>query len=176
MSTTGRPTPPDGIGEEHERPLEGWRRHASPLGLVVFGAVIALAFTGILGHERDWRADANGVVLQIHAPETTRSGEFLEMRIRVTSAESIGELVIGVEGSLWEDLTVNTLIPAATEEESANGEFRFVFAALAPDTAFDLKVDLQVNPDIVGGNDGLVTVYDGEQALVGTRISIMVLP
>jgi hypothetical protein len=176
MSTTGRLTPPDGIGEEHERPVEGWRRHASPLGLVVFGTVIALALTGLLGHERDWRADANGAALQIHAPETTRSGEFLEMRIRVTSAEPIGELVIGVEGSLWEDLTVNTMIPAATEEESVNGEFRFVFAPLAPETAFDLKVDLQVNPDIVGGNDGLVTVYDGEQALVGTRISIMVLP
>jgi hypothetical protein len=174
--STGTTPYPDGIGEEHERPVEGWRRHASPLGLVVFGAVIALALTGLLGHERDWRADANGATLQIHAPETTRSGEFLEMRIRVTSAEPIGELVIGVEGSLWEDLTVNTLIPAATEEESADGEFLFVFAPLAPDTAFDLKVDLQVNPDIVGGNDGLVTVYDGEQALVGTRISIMVLP
>ena len=176
MSTTGRLTPPDGIREDHARPLEGWRRHASPLGLVVFGAVIGLAMTGILGHERDWRADANGVVLQIHAPETTRSGEFLEMRVRVTSAVPIGEFAIGVEGSLWEDLTVNTLIPAATEEESANGEVRFVFAALAADTAFDLKVDLQVNPDIVGGNDGRVTVYDGERALVGTRISIMVLP
>jgi hypothetical protein len=176
MSTTGRLTPPDGIGEEHERPLEGWRRHASPFGLAVFGAVVALALTGILGHERDWSADANGVGLQVHAPETTRSGEFMEMRIRVTPAGPIGELVIGVEGSLWEDLTVNTMIPAATEEESANGEFRFVFAPLAPDTAFDLKVDLQVNPDIVGGNDGLVTVYDGERALVGTRISITVLP
>ena len=65
---------------------------------------------------------------------------------------------------------------AILAEESANGEFRFVFAPLAPDTAFDLKVDLQVNPDIVGGNDGLVTVYDGERALVGTRISITVLP
>ena len=156
--------------------MEGWRRHASPLGLVVFGAVIALAMTGLLGHERDWRADANGVALRIHAPETTRSGEFLEMRVRVTSAVPNGELAIGVEGSLWEDLTVNTLIPAATEEESANGEVRFVFASLEPDTAFDLKVDLQVNPDIVGGNDGLVTVYDGDEALVGTRISIMVLP
>ena len=39
-----------------------------------------------------------------------------------------------------------------------------------------LKIDLQVNPDIVGGNDGAVTIYDGEEAVVGVPISITVLP
>lgn len=171
-----QPTPPDGIGDEHARPLEGWQRHASPLSLVVFGAVIVLGLTGVLGHERDWRADANGVALHVHAPETTRNGEFFEVRISVRSDEPIDELAIGVEEALWEDMTVNTMIPAATEEESADGEVRFVFAALEAGTPFLLKLDLQVNPDIVGGNDGVVTVYDGDEALVETAVSIAVLP
>lgn len=176
MTNDRQLTLPDGIGDEHARPVAGWRRHASPLSLVTFGTVIVLSLAGFLGHERDWQADANGVSLQVHAPETIRNGEFLEMRIRVESDERIGELIIGVEQALWEDLTVNTMIPAATEETSADGEFRLVFDELAPETMFLLKLDLQVNPDIVGGNEGLVTVYDGEEELVETQVAITVLP
>ncbi len=169
-------TPPDGISEEHARPPAGWRHNASPLSLAVFGLVVALGLAGILGHEREWRAEAAGVSLRVHSPETIRNGEFFEMRISVASEEPIGELAIGVEQALWEDMTVNTLIPAATEEESADGEFRLAFAELEPGTTFLLKADLQVNPDILGGNDGTITVYDGEEALVETPVSIAVLP
>jgi hypothetical protein len=169
-------TAPDGIGEEHARPTAGWRRHASPLSLAVFGAVIALSLFGVLGHERDWRAEGAGVSLQVHAPETIRNGEFFETRITVESDRAINELVIGVEQALWEDITVNTMIPAATEEESVDGAFRFTFAELEPGTVFLLKFDLQVNPDIVGGNEGRVTVYDGDEVLVETMVSMAVLP
>lgn len=168
---------PDGIGDEHARPTAGWRRHASPLSLAVFGAVIALSLFGVLGHERDWRAEANGVSLEVHAPETIRNGEFFETRISVASEDRrIDELVIGIDQALWEDITVNTMIPAATDEESVDGAFRFTFAELEPGTEFLLKFDLQVNPDIVGGNEGRVTVYDGDELLVETMVSMAVLP
>ena len=175
-ATTDGPKGPDGIGEEHERPAVAWRRHASPLSLVVFASVVVLGLTGVLGHERDWRAESNGTQLTVHGPEVIRNGEFLELRIQVSSAEPIGELVVGISAGLLEDLTVNTMIPAPAEEESADGEFRFTFAELEPSTEFLLKIDLQVNPDIVGGNEGAVTVYDGEQRLVETEIGITVLP
>jgi hypothetical protein len=176
-SAPGRaPSPPDGLSDEHTRPSNGLRRHASPLSVVVFGSVIVLGLAGFLGHERDWQAAANGTQLTVHAPEITRNGEFLEMRISVESDEPIGELVIGVESGLWEDMTVNTMVPAATDEGSADGEFRFTFAELEPGTVFLLKVDLQVNPDILGGNDGTVTVYDGEELIVEIPISTSVLP
>jgi len=177
---TSEPPPqlpiPDGIRDEHIRPSNGLGRHASPLALLVFGSVIALGLAGLLGHERDWHAAARGVDLTVHAPEITRNGEFLEMRVSVQTDEPIGELVIGVESALWEDLTTNTMIPAPTEETSADGEFRFTFGALEPGTTFLLKIDLQVNPDIVGGNDGTVAVYDGDELMVQAPISITVLP
>jgi hypothetical protein len=172
----GELRPPDGIGEENVRPVTSWRRHASPLSLVAFGTVLTLAFAGLLGHERDWRAAARGAELLVHMPEITRNGEFLEMRISVETDQPITELVIGVDSALWEDLTVNTMIPAPTDEESADGEFRFTFAQLDPGTSFLLKIDLQVNPDIVGGNDGSVAVYDGEETIVETPVAITVLP
>jgi hypothetical protein len=175
-SKDGELRAPDGIREEHIRPLMSWQRHASPLSLAVFGVVLALAFGGFLGHERDWRASEGGTDLLVHAPEVTRNGEFMEMRISVETDDPIGELVVGIDADLWEDLTVNTMIPAPADEESIDGEFRFTFAELEPGTSFLLKIDLQVNPDIVGGNDGAVTVYDGEAAMVHTPVSMTVLP
>lgn len=177
MSTSNRPPPaPDGIRDEHARPLEGWRRHASPLALVVFGAVIALGLAGFLGREATWRAEANGVTLAVHSSEIIRNGEFFEMRISVESEAPLSELVLGVEEGLWEDMTVNTMIPGAAEETSVDGEFRFTFAELGAGQTFLLKVDLQVNPDIVAGNDGAITVYDGEERMATADIAIRVLP
>ena len=171
-----RPDRPDGIGSEHLAPRNGLRRHASPLSLAVFGSVIVLALSGLLGHERDWRSESSGTVLTVHAPEITRNGEFMEMRITVEATTPLEDLAIGVDKALWEDMTVNTMIPAATEETGTDGEFRFAFGPMEAGTRFDLKVDLQVNPDIVGGNQGLLTVYDGDRSIAAVDIGIMVLP
>ena len=176
MSRDRKPAPPGGIGDEHAQPVEGWRRHASPLPLLIFGAVMVLGMIGLLGREAEWRASTNGLSLDVHTSEIIRNGEFFEMRVRVESEEPLSELVIGVDEGLWEDMTVNTMIPGATDEASADGEFRFTFAELEANTPFLLKVDLQVNPDIVAGNDGAVTVYDGEEPMATTDVSITVLP
>ena len=167
---------PDGIGKEHVTPTTGWRRHASPLSLAVFGSVIVLGLTGLLGHERDWRSEANGLRLEVHASEISRNGEFLEMRVSVETATALEDLAIGVDNDLWEDMTVNTMIPAATEETGIGGEFRFSFGPMEAGTTFDLKIDLQVNPDIVAGNDGTLTVYDGDRPITSVDIGLMVLP
>ena len=143
---------------------------------MVFGAVMVLGVSGLLGREAEWRAEANGVRLDVHTSEIIRNGEFFEMRVTVESDKPLTELVIGVDEAVWTDMTVNTMIPGATDEASADGEFRFTFAELLANTPFLLKVDLQVNPDIVAGNDGAVTVYDGEEPMATTDISITVLP
>jgi hypothetical protein len=176
MSTPAASAWPDGIASEHAREVSGWRRHASPLSLLVLGAVVALALAGVLGHERVWQASANGARLSVHMPETIRNGEFLEIRITVDADADIGDLAIGIGAALWEDTTVNTMVPAPTEESSEDGEFRFTFGHLAAGTSFLLKVDAQINPDILGGNGGTVTVYDGTEVLVSTDIDMMVLP
>ncbi|HSK92651.1 MAG TPA: hypothetical protein VLA76_01180 [Candidatus Angelobacter sp.] len=174
--TTWDEIAPDGIREDHERPIAGWRRHASPFSLVAFGVVVALGLSGLLGHERDWHARNGDVEMTIHASQVIRNGEFMELRLRLVSEEPITEPSIGVQASLWEDLTVNTMIPAATDESSEDGELRFTFGPIDGGVEFLWKVDLQVNPDIVAGNDGTVTVYDGEEELVSADLSIFVLP
>ena len=167
---------PDGIADEHAEPRSGLRRHASPLSLLVFATVVILGLSGFLGRERTWQAEANGTELEVHASEIIRNGEFFEMRLKVVGSDPIDELRIEVDESLWEDMTVNTMIPAAAEEESADGVFGFTFAELPAGQAFDMKVDLQVNPDILGSNPGTVRVLDGEERLVELLIEIRVLP
>jgi len=167
---------PDGISDRHIRPVTGWRRSASPVGLAVFGLVVALAFSGLLGHERTWEAAGQAASLEVHAPEIIRNGEFFEMRVRVATHEPIGHLIVGIDEALWEDMTVNTLIPAAAEETSEDGEARFTFSELAAGTTFLFKIDVQVNPDIVIGNQGSVTIYDGADELATSDLSITVLP
>jgi len=132
--------------------------------------------SGLLGREAELSAAANGVSLRVHTSQIIRNGEFFEMRVSIESSEPLSELVIGVEEALWEDMTVNTMIPGAADEASADGEFLFTFAELEANTPFLLKVDLQVNPDIVAGNDGAVTVYDGDEPMATTDVTITVLP
>lgn len=176
MSTTAETAYPDGIEARHVTAAAAWRRHASPLALVALGAVLLMGLLGVLGHERDWRAQADGTMVSVHMPEVIRNGEFLEMRVTIETEEAIGELAIGIDQSLWEDLTVNTMIPAATDETSEDGAYRFTFAELAAGARFVLKVDGQVNPDILGGNEGTITVFDGDTPLVSLPLQMAVLP
>jgi hypothetical protein len=174
--TTWQEAAPDGIEKRNQQPIADWRRHASPLSLVVFGAVVALGLSGLLGHERDWTASGGGVDVRIHAPEVIRNGEFLELRVTLESDGPLAAPAIGLDAALWEDMTVNTMIPAATTETSAGGELRFEFEPIEAGVPFLWKVDMQVNPDTVGGNAGTVTIYDGGDRLVSADVSIDVLP
>jgi hypothetical protein len=141
------------------------RHHALPVGLVVLSLAMAAGLVGLAGREETLRAVAAGVRLDWHGPAVIRSGEFLEMRITVDTRDRIDRPVLEVAATLWEDFTINTLIPAPVEEGSLDGAFRLL-----------IKVDAQINPDILGGNAGMVTLYDGEQALVSLPVEIEVLP
>ena len=165
---------PDGIDARQAR--TGKAGHANPLGLLVLGAAMLAAMLGLAGYEVERAVSGNGVTLAWHAPERIRNGEFFEMRITVDTTQPIQRLILGVDAGLWTDFTINTIIPAAAEEISRDGEFRFDFGALDSGHSLLVKVDAQINPDAWGGHAGTLTVYDGERPLTDLALHIDVLP
>jgi hypothetical protein len=169
-------TLPDGISDEYVELSGRLRRHANPIGVVLLGLLLLAAFLGFAGREVARTATGGGAELRWEAPEVIRNGEFFEIRIRVTASEGVGDLGIGVPSALWEDITINTMFPAATEETSEDGELRFTFGPLEAGSEFLLKVDAQINPDIVGSNEGVLRVYDGDEQLVELPVRLEVRP
>ena len=54
--------------------------------------------------------------------------------------------------------------------------FVFTFGEVLGGGEFTLKVDAQINPDLLGGTRGAVRVYDGDELLVELPISMEVRP
>ncbi|MEO8511551.1 MAG: hypothetical protein ABI534_09960 [Chloroflexota bacterium] len=169
-------TLPDGITDEHSRAATGWRRATSVVPLVLLSALMLAALLGFAGHETTLTVTANGATVTWHAPERIRNGELLEMRLRVISDERVGQLIVEIPIALWEDMTVNTMLPAATSEASEDGVYRFDFGPLESGTAFAMKADAQLNPDIFGPNAGTIRILDGDAELVTVPVTIEVLP
>ncbi|KQT85388.1 hypothetical protein [Aurantimonas sp. Leaf443] len=169
---------PEGVGRGHLEGMTKIQRHASPLSLVVLGAILLVALSGFLGGGAPARhvAERPEALLAVSVPDILRNGEFFEMVVRLEARSPVGDLTLGVEPSLWADMTQNTMIPAAGEESYADGLFRFAYGPVEAGSAVEVKMDLQINPDLLGGTRGDVVLLDGERELLRLPVAIAVRP
>ena len=84
--------------------------------------------------------------------------------------------VLGVDAALWRDLTINSQVPAASDERFEDGQYRFAYPSMKAGDTLEIKIDGQTNPPLVGRLDGSLDLLDGQTRLAGTRLSIPVLP
>lgn len=166
---------PDGIGHDN---AETPRRHASPLPLALLALFLSSGLTGSLGGQSDTRlrAESPQASLAVSAPEILRNGEFFEIVIDVAPKESVQDLVIGISDELWKKMTINTLLPAAEQEDFSDGLHRFSFGKMPRGQVLSIKIDGQVNPHLGGRSSGEFSAFDGEQKLVQLTFSTTVLP
>ncbi len=101
---------------------------------------------------------------------------FFETRISAEAKRPIADAVIAIPAAMWRDMTINTLIPAAAEEEFADGEFRFHFGTLGVGQALSVKIDGQMNPPRFGSSSGRIRLLDGESEIVALPITLKVIP
>ena len=155
-----------------------WDRHASLMAFLVLAAVLAFGLSGLAGGRPSARSvcDFGAASLAVKTPHVIRNGEFFETDIRVRADAPVEDLVIAVSGSLWRDMTINTMIPAASEDSYADGEYRFSFGPVAPGDTLRFKIDGQINPPLFGGNSGSIAIYDGERPIGRRRLTVKVLP
>lgn len=171
-STSGYP---DGIAPAD---ADGRGARLNWISLAVLGSVMLAALLGVFGggKARSIAADTSAARLEVHTPRVLRNGMFFETRIHLAAKAPIADAVIVVPASLWRDLTVNTMIPAPSEEKSENGSFRFSYGTMKPGDTLDIKIDGQINPPLFAGNSGTIELHDGDRPLVHVPIEITVLP
>ncbi|WP_145923396.1 hypothetical protein [Sphingopyxis macrogoltabida] len=168
---------PDGISEKM---ISGqrWHRHASPVSFVLLAAVVAIALSGLVGGQPSplRSQDFGAARLEVKTPSVIRNGEFFETRIRVEATRDISDAVLAVSPSLWTDMTINTMIPAAAEESYKDGAYRFSYGKLRAGETLVVKIDGQINPPLFAGTRGDIALFDGERRLGSMPLQIKVLP
>jgi len=173
-----QPAFPDGISEDHLDEPPRHTIHATWLGLLGLGAILAAALSGIFGgHSNDTlNQTANGVALSVSAPRTLRSGEFFEMRIALETSRRIAQPTLAISPGSLRGLTINTIMPAPAGEAFGKDAFLLEFDPLAPDDRLEVKIDGQSNPTLLGGTAGRLELRDGEAVLASVPLTIRVLP
>lgn len=170
-------SPPDGITAEHSA-LRLWDRHASPVSLLILGAILAAALLGFAGGQPSpVRQVAHPAAsLSVKAPEILRNGEFFEMIVTIRATSPMDDAVIAVSSDLWRDMTINTMIPAAEKESYRQGAHQFSYGPMAAGDVLSVKIDGQVNPALFGGTGGHISLFDGETRIATLPTTIAVRP
>ena len=171
------PRYPDGLGAFHERDRPV-RRMVNWIALFGLLALLVLAATGLLGggsrpvsSVRTPAAD-----LAVKTPSVLRSGMFFEAQIRMNAKQPITKPVLAISESYWRDITINTILPAATGEKSEDGMVLLEFEAMDAGDVLTLKIDGQINPSLFAGTQGRIELRDGERVLAAVPVGMTVLP
>lgn len=169
---------PDGIDETHIGPFGRLHRHASPLAFILLGGLLVTAMTGTLGGAPAPVTLVRGPVadLEVKLARPLRSGLFFETHIRVVARRAITKPVIGVDATLWRDLTINSQVPTASDESFKDGQYRFAYPAMKAGDVLEIKIDGQTNPPLVGRIGGTLSLFDDDTRLAKSRFSVPVLP
>lgn len=166
---------PDGIAA---RNLDGRGARWNWVSLAVLALVMLAAMLGAFGGgaSRPVVAKAGAASLTVAVPRTIRNGEFFEMRVRIEARQPIARAVLVVPTSLWRDMTINTMIPAPSQEKAEHGAFRFDYGGLKAGDVLDIKIDGQINPRLFAGTRGAIELADDGRTLARIPLHIRVLP
>lgn len=146
--------------------------------LLILGLILAVALTGVLGggDSRISRDRGNAGTLTVEAPERLRNGEFFEMHFTGEAHRALAKPTLAIQSSYWQELAINTMVPAPASESYEDGFFLFEYDPLEAGKRISLKVDGQVNPAMFGGTRGTIQWRDGDTVLARTPVRLIVLP
>jgi len=169
--------PPQGIEPSHIAPIP-WHRFVNPVAVLAIAIFLGLALFGVFGGQpHPTRViETPSATITLEFPETLRNGEFFEMRASITAKRSFEDVGFGVSNSYWRDLTINTMIPAPTDEKSEQGRYRLSYGPLKAGDTLTLKFDGQINPPMFAGTEGELYVMDGEVQLAVVPLNLRIFP
>lgn len=165
---------PDGLSRNNIERSGG----ANPAPLLLLLVLLGAGLFGMFGGQPNAsiQTTRGATTLKVTAPQILRSGMIFETIVEVSSRQSVDNLVIGISDPLWREMTINTMIPAAEEEENKNGFHRFSFGRLEAGDTFRFKIDGQINPPLLAGTKGMFVAFDGEGEIISAPVAVKVLP
>lgn len=172
---------PFAIGPQHL--AENRRgRLRSVLAVVVLGAVLLAALSGMLGGGASLQIEmqGTGVTGELSYDPIVRSGNWYETQVTIRAAAPIEDLTIAFDEAIWSRMSIDTLVPDAESAEALDGKYSFHFGPVKPGETFRLKVDGQIQPGLPRRQTGMITVtdegVDPARPLIAMPSALTVLP
>lgn len=145
--------------------------------LAVLTVLAVVALSNAFGQRPETSVAASeSAVLEVSAPDDLRGGLFFQGRFTVRAIAAIGDPVLVFAPGWLENMHINTIEPAPTEEASRDGRLALSFSPLAAGDRLVLHMQFQVNPTNVGRRSADVELYDGETLLVAVERMVTVYP
>jgi hypothetical protein len=156
------------------RSLEVWVRRLLLALLLVFPVLGVLDFFGQGTGSTTARSAA--ATLNVESPKRLRGGLLYQARFRIVAHQDIKNAILVLNRNWLEGMTINTLEPAPSTEESKNGRLALMLGSVNAGHVWNEYLQFQVNPTSVGARNGGVALYDGSKRLVSLTRSATVFP
>jgi len=147
---------------------------------VVLGLLTAMTIAALFSvfgqHPETSVASGDAATLEVLAPEQLRGGLFFQGRFTVTAKDGIEDVVLVFAPAWMENMHINTIEPAPTEEASRDGDLALHFGPLGAGERLVLYMQFQVNPTNVGRRSADVELYDGETLIATVERTMTVFP
>jgi hypothetical protein len=147
---------------------------------VVLGLLAAMALIALLGlvgqSARESGASAAAAELEVSAPNRVRGGLFFQGRFTVHAHDPVENATLVLAPGWLENLSINTIEPAPTEEASRDGHLTLSFGPLDPGERLVVYMQFQVNPTNVGIRSADVGLYDGDTEILTVDRTLTVFP
>ena len=162
-------------------------RHRDPSGRVELTARrVVMALLGLLAiaallsavgqSPQRSSAAAERATLEVSAPARLRGGLFFQGRFSIRAQAGIENATIVFARGWMENMHINTIEPAPTEEASRDGDLALSFGPLAAGDQLVLYMQFQVNPTNVGRRSADVALYDGDELLARVDRTVTIFP
>ncbi|HEY3667482.1 MAG TPA: hypothetical protein VGL19_15855 [Polyangiaceae bacterium] len=136
-----------------------------------------LALLGVFGqHPSTVSAAGPAASLSVTAPTRLRGGLIFQVRVKVVARQEIKQLQLDFDEGWWESMSVNSIEPEPSSENSHDGQIVLSYGNLPAGKTLVCWIYFQVNPTNVGKRREDVALQDGSQLLARVHRSLTVFP
>ena len=170
---------PEGVAIERNRDLAGRRHHPyyRRILLCLIAALPLLALLGVFGQKPSTtETETQAARVSVTAPTRLRSGLIFQVRTEVAAHRDIHELQLIFDRGWWDSMSVNSIVPEPSSEESKDGKVVLSYGAVPAGHSITTWIYFQVNPTNVGKRRENLAIADGSTQLAELHRSLTIFP